>query len=65
MADLIGPELGWDEGRIGREAEAYAGARRAELSRAGLDPGPDRRRAGAARGGGDGRPTPPGDKGPG
>ena len=65
VADLIGPELGWDEGRIGREAEAYAGARRAELSRAGLDPGPERRRAGAARGGGDGRPTPPGDKGPG
>jgi glycerol-3-phosphate dehydrogenase len=65
VAELIGPELGWDEERISREAEAYAGARRAELSRAGLDPGSDRHRAGATRGGGDGGPTSRGDGGPG
>ena len=38
VAELIGPELGWDAERIATEAEAYADALRAVLSRAGLDP---------------------------
>jgi glycerol-3-phosphate dehydrogenase len=37
VAALIGPELGWDDARIRREAEAYASALRASLTRAGLD----------------------------
>jgi glycerol-3-phosphate dehydrogenase len=37
VAELIGPELGWDDDRIVAEAEAYAGALRADLARAGLD----------------------------
>jgi glycerol-3-phosphate dehydrogenase len=43
VTELIGPELGWDRARMEAEAEAYAGERRAELVRAGLDPdgGPD------------------------
>ena len=43
VAELIGPELGWDRARTEAEAENYAGERRAELARAGLDPdgGPD------------------------
>ncbi len=39
VAELIGPELGWDAERIRAEAEAYAGHLRAQLARAGLDPG--------------------------
>jgi glycerol-3-phosphate dehydrogenase len=38
VAALIGPMLGWDERRAEHEAAAYAGAIRAELVRAGLDP---------------------------
>jgi hypothetical protein len=38
VAQLIGPELGWDRARTESEAEAYAEERRAELTRAGLDP---------------------------
>jgi glycerol-3-phosphate dehydrogenase len=38
VAELIGPDLGWDERRIDAEAVAYAEARHAELARAGLDP---------------------------
>ncbi len=37
VAALIGPELGWDEGRIRSEADAYAARLRAQLTRAGLD----------------------------
>ncbi len=54
VAELIGPELGWDEGRIEAEAEGYAEARRRELARAGLDlhPGPGRpANAGSSTGG--------------
>jgi glycerol-3-phosphate dehydrogenase len=36
VADLIGPELGWDAGRRAREADAYASAVRATLAVAGL-----------------------------
>ncbi|MDA8147540.1 MAG: glycerol-3-phosphate dehydrogenase/oxidase [Actinomycetota bacterium] len=36
VAALIGPELGWSEERCRQEAEAYAGAIRVELERAGL-----------------------------
>jgi len=36
VATLIGPELGWSDERCRQEAEAYAGAIRAELERAGL-----------------------------
>ncbi len=39
VAELIGPELGWDPGRITAEADAYAGGLLAQLARAGLDPG--------------------------
>ncbi len=39
VASLIGPELGWGPGRIAAEAEAYAGAILATLTRAGLEPG--------------------------
>jgi glycerol-3-phosphate dehydrogenase len=46
VAELIGPELGWDAARIEAEAEAYAEARRLELTRAGLDPDVPRGRAG-------------------
>ena len=46
VAELIGPELGWDGDRIAAEAEGYAEARRHELARAGLDPDP---RPGPAR----------------
>jgi glycerol-3-phosphate dehydrogenase len=38
VASLIGPELGWAPDRIAAEAEAYAGALRATLARAGLEP---------------------------
>ena len=48
VAELIGPELGWDAARTEAEAEAYAEARRLELTRAGLDPGPLPGRAGTA-----------------
>ena len=65
VAELIGPELGWDERRIGREAEAYAAARRAELTRAGLDPDADRHRAAPRPRRADGRPTRRDDGGPG
>ena len=40
VAALIGPELGWDDERQRAEAEAYAARLRADLTRAGLDPGP-------------------------
>ena len=42
VATLIGPELGWDQGRISSEAATYAGGLRAQLTAAGLDvhPGP-------------------------
>ncbi len=39
VAGLIGPELGWGPDRIAAEAEAYAGAIRATLARAGLETG--------------------------
>ena len=54
VAELIGPELGWDEGRVEAEAEGYAEARRHELARAGLDVDPGRGRpanAGSSTGG--------------
>ncbi|MGH9081364.1 MAG: FAD-dependent oxidoreductase, partial [Acidimicrobiales bacterium] len=38
VAGLIGPELGWDPGRVGTEADAYTDGIRATLARAGLDP---------------------------
>jgi glycerol-3-phosphate dehydrogenase len=38
VAALIGPELGWDEQRCRRAAEAYAEGIDVELARAGLDP---------------------------
>jgi glycerol-3-phosphate dehydrogenase len=38
VAEIIGPDLGWDGPRRVAEAEAYAEERRAELTRAGLDP---------------------------
>ncbi len=38
VATLIGPELGWDTGRITSEAASYAEALRSQLTRAGLDP---------------------------
>lgn len=38
VARLIGPELGWDEPRCRREADAYATRVRSELARAGLGP---------------------------
>ncbi len=41
VADLIGPELGWDAARIAAEARAYAERVRGELSTAGLDPDSD------------------------
>ncbi|MBK5220925.1 MAG: hypothetical protein JJE35_14275, partial [Thermoleophilia bacterium] len=34
VAELLGAELGWDEGRVGREAEAWLEAAAAE----GIDP---------------------------
>ncbi len=37
VAALIGPELGWDAARIAGEADRYATALLAELTRAGLD----------------------------
>jgi glycerol-3-phosphate dehydrogenase len=37
VAELIGPELGWDNDRIRREAESYADGVRSDLVRAGLD----------------------------
>ncbi|MGO8873199.1 MAG: FAD-dependent oxidoreductase [Acidimicrobiales bacterium] len=37
VAERIGPELGWDRARIEAEAEAYAEALLADLTRAGLD----------------------------
>ncbi len=37
VAGLIGPELGWDAARIASEADRYATALLAELTRAGLD----------------------------
>jgi glycerol-3-phosphate dehydrogenase len=42
VAELIGPELGWDQTRMDDEARAYAAARHDELLRAGLEiePGP-------------------------
>ncbi len=49
VAELIGPDLRWDEARREAEAEAYVTERRHELTRAGLDPGPTGGRAGAAR----------------
>jgi len=50
VAELIGPDLGWDQRRMEAEAEAYAEERRAELTRAGLDPDGVGGRAGAAAG---------------
>jgi glycerol-3-phosphate dehydrogenase len=47
VAELIGPELGWDASRVDHEAETYAAAIAAELTRAGLDP---QVRAGSAAG---------------
>ena len=45
VAALIGPELGWDAGRVRTEAEDYAAVVRGRLARAGLDtdadPDPD------------------------
>ncbi len=38
VAALIGPDLGWDAGRIDAEANAYADHVRERLARAGLDP---------------------------
>jgi glycerol-3-phosphate dehydrogenase len=40
VAELIGPELGWDRSRMDSEARAYAAARHDELIRAGLEVGP-------------------------
>jgi glycerol-3-phosphate dehydrogenase len=40
VAELIGPDLGWDAARMESEAAAYAETRTRELARAGLDPGP-------------------------
>jgi glycerol-3-phosphate dehydrogenase len=40
VAELIGPELGWERARIDGEAQAYTAARHAELVRAGLEVGP-------------------------
>ena len=37
MAELIGPELGWDADRARREAESYADRVRSDLAEAGLD----------------------------
>ena len=37
VAELIGPELGWDSGRARLEAESYADRVRSELAEAGLD----------------------------
>jgi glycerol-3-phosphate dehydrogenase len=37
VAELIGPELGWDTDRIASEATSYAAGVRAQLTRAGLD----------------------------
>jgi hypothetical protein len=51
VAELIGPELGWDGERIHAEAGAYATEVRGRLTRAGLDPVPD--------GGATGEPTVP------
>jgi glycerol-3-phosphate dehydrogenase len=42
VAELIGPELGWDTDRIASEATSYAAGVRAQLTRAGLDPLPTR-----------------------
>jgi glycerol-3-phosphate dehydrogenase len=39
VAELIGPELGWDPKRARAEAQTYADHLRAQLTRAGLDPG--------------------------
>lgn len=39
VADLIGPELGWDPDRVIAEADAYARGILDQLTRAGLDPG--------------------------
>ncbi len=38
VAELIGPELGWEPARMEAEAVAYAAATRERLRRAGLDP---------------------------
>jgi glycerol-3-phosphate dehydrogenase len=38
VAELIGPELGWDPARIAGASQAYAEGIRAELAKAGLDP---------------------------
>ncbi len=51
VAEIIGPELGWDQRRQVAEADAYAEERRAELARAGLDPEAGRGGAGASGGG--------------
>ena len=40
VAELIGPELGWDPDRVAAEADAYAAEVLAQLTRAGLDPAP-------------------------
>jgi glycerol-3-phosphate dehydrogenase len=40
VAELVGPELGWDRDRIDTEADAYARQLLAQLTRAGLDPAP-------------------------
>jgi glycerol-3-phosphate dehydrogenase len=37
VAELVGPELGWDTDRVHREAESYADRVRADLAEAGLD----------------------------
>jgi glycerol-3-phosphate dehydrogenase len=46
VAELIGPELGWDRSRVDHEAAVYAKARRDELARAGLESGPRPERTG-------------------
>jgi glycerol-3-phosphate dehydrogenase len=48
VAELIGPELGWDRSRVDHEAESYARARHDELIRAGLEVGSEREPTGPA-----------------
>ncbi|MGA2836688.1 MAG: glycerol-3-phosphate dehydrogenase/oxidase [Acidimicrobiales bacterium] len=52
VAELIGPELGWDAERIRVEADAYASRLRAQLTRAGLDPGSGGTASGGSASGG-------------
>ena len=56
VADLIGPDLGWDDARCAEEAGRYAGAVRATLAAAGLpETAGDGRPTVDAASGGDGR----------